>query len=262
MTCAVELRCHTRYMAYGPIAFGVRMVADTATHQAVNGILDRALEVVLVRRDAPGVRLLTKSDPGGLFLPDPVAPPPPPGASATARVSEEREFDLLDYDRRHDGAASYFAFACFADAISEARAIEVVHGRTQLPPGDAQPLPPLAPAHAQALIALLSHRPGIAARLVMRDGLHLEGAVVCAPPANRFGLPPPRNGFITVVAVHRGPRGGVATRSLMLPTPFHDGWAADAFSLPIAELFPALTAPARLFVFGGDIAPAVLDLPT
>ena len=33
-------------------------------------------------------------------------------------------------------------------------------------------------------------------------------------------------------------------------------------SLPIAELFPALTAPARLFVFGGDIAPAVLDLPT
>ena len=51
MTCAVELRCHTRYMAYGPIAFGVRMVADTATHQAVNGILDRALEVVLMRRD-------------------------------------------------------------------------------------------------------------------------------------------------------------------------------------------------------------------
>lgn len=261
MTCAIELRCHTRYMAYGPIAFGVRMEADAATHQAVNGLLDRALEVVLVRRDAPGVRFLTKTDPGGLFLPDPVAPPPLPGMSATARVIEEREFDLLDHGRRHDGAATYFAFACFADAISDARAIEVVHGRTQLPPGDAPPLAPLAPSHAQALIALLPHRPGLVARLVARDGLRLEGSVTCAPPANRFGLPPPRTGFVTVVAIHRGPRGGVSARSFQLASPFHDGWATDAFSLPIAELFPELTAPAQLLVFSGDLAPARLDLP-
>ena len=72
----VYLKVPQRAPAAGPIPLHVAMVADMPTYYANNGILDNALEVVLVRRDAAGVRLLAKVDPHAIMLEDTPLPPP------------------------------------------------------------------------------------------------------------------------------------------------------------------------------------------
>ena len=81
----VYLKVPQRAPAAGPIPLHVAMVADMPTYYANNGILDNALEVVLVRRDAPGVRLLAKGEFGAKKLRFSVV-----GASAAAIAAVEK----------------------------------------------------------------------------------------------------------------------------------------------------------------------------
>ena len=115
------------------------MMADLPVFHANNGILDRALEIVLVRRDMPGIAFLPKTDPDILLSPEPALDRTVTGGTLQ-QVSEERRIGLLDFGARHDGAASYFVFATFARWVSPVHPMEVRHPVHSVGPGDARPV--------------------------------------------------------------------------------------------------------------------------
>src|SRR5664279_4523950 len=52
---AITLRCPAEASSRGPIPLDVTMVADARTYWDNQGLIDEALQVILVRRDSPGL---------------------------------------------------------------------------------------------------------------------------------------------------------------------------------------------------------------
>src|SRR4026207_806078 len=142
----VYLKVPQRAPASGPIPVRVAMVADMPTYYANNGILDNALEGVLVRRDAPGVRFMMKIDPHAIMLADTPLPAPADSRHLQGAVTEERTLDLLGYGAAHPGAAAYHLFAAFSQWVSDSQPLVVEHD-VRHPSAPASPLPdvPLPP---------------------------------------------------------------------------------------------------------------------
>ena len=253
-TLGIAIRVPEQTPAHDPEDIAVRMVADLPVYHATNGILDRALELVLVRRDMPGVGFLAKTDPDILF--DEEEPLPQDSDAGTLQqVSMEHRFGLLDFGARHDGAANYFVFASFARWVSAVCPMEVRHATRSVGAGDARPLGRLSPA----LLADLPDMPGergVWARQSQAFPERIEGILRTPfrmPLMRGDAAPPP---FVTVVAVRLEEVGGVAAASFLLD-PVTEGVDFVArFSIALVDLAPPLAerppCPCRILVFSGD----------
>lgn len=259
-TPGVQLSVPARTSAAAPEPVRVTMVADLATYRAVNGILDHALQVVLVRRDQPGVAFMAKTDPGMLPLPDPVLPPPDGPPDPGARVTEIRELGLLDYGAEHDGSASYFVLATFAGGHSDVQRMEVEHPTRALPAWPAAPVPRRSDV-TDRLIAARPSAQGVWVGVVEGPPRRLDGVlrVPFRVPAQRGAAAP--GPWVTIVAWQDAAHAQVAALSVRLePFPERTDHVA-AFSIPLERLMPRL-APgrAKVWVFSGDFAAAPLDV--
>jgi hypothetical protein len=253
-TLGIAIRVPEQTPAHDPEDIAVHMVADLSVYHATNGILDRALELVLVRRDMPGVGLLAKTDPDMLFVEEPPLSRDS-DAGTLQQVSMEHRFGLLDFGARHDGAANYFVFASFARWVSAVCPMEVRHATRSVGAGDARPLGPLSPALLVDLPEAPAER-GVWARQSKLLPDRIEG-ILRTP----FRMPLMRGDaacppFVTVVAVRLDPAGGVAAASFLLD-PLTAGTDFVArFSIALADLAPPLAerppCPCRIMVFSGD----------
>lgn len=264
-TLGIAIRVPAQTPAHAPDDIAVRMVADLSVYHATNGILDRALELVLVRRDMPGVGLLAKTDPDLLFTQEP-ALPQASDAGTLQQVSMEHRFGLLDFGARHDGAASYFVFAAFARWVSAVSPMEVRHATRSVGPGSARPIAHPSPALLADLPAIPPER-GVWARQSKAWPERIEGVLRTPfrmPMMRGDAAPPP---FVTVVAVRLHPAGGVAAASFLLDPVTEGVDFVSRFSLALAELAPPLAnrppCPCQIMVFSGDYQahPFIIDAP-
>lgn len=242
----VYLKVPQRAPAAGPIPIRVAMVADMSTYYANNGIIDNALEVVLVRRDAPGVRLLAKIDPHAIMLPDAPLPPPTSKRDLEGAVAEERTLDLLDYGAQHPGAAAYHVFAAFSRWVSDPQPLVVEH-TARHPGAPARPLPDDVP---RPPIRTAPHSLALELRVVKgHGGPFFEGGARWAlQPGNDA---PPIN-HLTLVIAQLAPQGGVSTFCCELDPQLDAGTWAAVFSIPVTKFEPApKPGPARLLAFCG-----------
>lgn len=264
-TIGIALSVPEQTPAEAPEDIAVRMEADLSVYHANNGILDRALEVVLVRRDMPGIGFMAKTDPDILFVPEPPLDRTT-DANTLTQVSEERRFSLLDHGARHDGAARYFVFGSFAGAVSPVYPMEVRHASHSVGPGDARPVSRQTPALLQALPPPPPER-GIRARQSKAHPGRIEGILRTPfrmPLMRGDAAPPP---YVTIAAVRLDAHGGVSAASFLLD-PKTDGVDFVArFSFALADLAPPLAdrppCALRIMVFSGDYqAPAFqIDAP-
>jgi hypothetical protein len=260
----VSLRVPSSADASGPIPLDVTMVASMPVYYANDGILDKALNVVLVRRDAPGVRFLAKIDPQALMLPDPPLPPPRVDPMKDPSVvREERTLDPLQYGVTHEGAADYHVFATFANWLTEPEPLTVQHLRCSLPVGPHGHAPSPAPNMQGALPPVPSRR-GVVARMSTQGGLRVEGALRTALPSPRFQGEPVSPPFVTLVAIRLAPTGGVAAGSFVVDAREEGPDRVAQFSIPLAQLGTWLQPGTyHVLVFSGDerAAPLSVTIP-
>lgn len=253
----IDVPAHCAADAPAPIT--VTMCADMATYYATNGIIDRALQVVLVRRDAPGVGFMAKTDPKALWLPEPPLHTPADVNSLPGQVSEQREFRLTDYDARHDGAASYFVLGTFALWASEPQPMEIDHPDRSVGAGDAWPAPQRTPL-TERLFASRPRSRGIWAGAVDGPPQRIDGAMRVPFKLPRFRGDVAFGPWVTVLVWQPSTTGLVAALSQQLEPRSEGMDHVAAFSVDVGRLAPRL-APgrARAWVFSGDHISAPID---
>jgi hypothetical protein len=260
----VSLRVPRSADATGPIPLDVTMVANMVVYHANDGILDKALNVVLVRRDGPGVRFLAKIDPQALMLPDrPLPPPRVDPAQDPSRVLEERTLDPLQYGVPHEGAADYHVFATFAHWITEPEPLSIQHARCSLPVDPHGRAPGLSPDQERALPPIPALR-SVVARPSTEGDLRIEGAFRTALPHPRFQGEPTPPAFVTLVAVRLAATGGVAAGSFVVDAREEGPDRVARFSIPLTQLGTWLQPGAyQVLVFSGDerAAPLTVNIP-
>jgi len=257
MTAAVTVDHPVHPASPAACRFQVALSASPDVHRANQGILDRALEVVLVRRDAPGVVYLAKDDPRAILLPDsempPESPPLPPGYTSMdpGRFEATLDLGLTDGGLPHEGSARYYVLAAFADASADPRPLQVDHGRGPLPWTTPPPLPPLDPATTAVRPALL-RQPGLRARYYDTGGVpRIAGAFHVAPDASAA---------VTVVAQRLRPTGGVIAVTFQADAEIVEGARHGGFVVPLASfLAEAAGESVRVLVFVGDELSAPLE---
>lgn len=257
MASAVTVDHPVRPATPADCRFRVELAAPPTVHRANGGILDRALEVVLVRRDAPGTLYLAKDDPRAILLPDsempPESPPLPPGCEAMDPGSFGATLDLglLDGGLAHDGSARYYVFAAFAESWCDPRPLDVEHPRGPLPAALPPPLPPLDPNTTEVRPALL-RRPGVRARYYATGGVpRIAGA---------FHLTRPGGAAVTLVAQRLRPTGGVVTAAFAVDARPAHGAHHGGFVVPLASFLAGLAGErVRVITFVGDEVAAPLD---
>lgn len=241
--------------------FQVTLQGSPALRRANGGVLDHALEVVLVRRDAPGLRYLTKDDPRALLAPDrPMPrdrPPLPPGCETmdAGLFTDTLDLGLLDYGAAHDGAARYYVLASFADAWADPRPLWIDHPDGPLPSRQPPSLPPRDPSATDVVQALLT-QPGVTLRYYPTGGV--------ARVAGAFRVAAAGSAALSLVAQHLRPTGGVSAACFALDALPLDGDLVGTFVVPLSALFPeGGVGPVRLLAFVGDelAAPLVFELP-
>lgn len=245
--------------------FHVALSADPSVHRANNGILDRALEVVLVRRDAPGVRYLAKDDPHVLMLADslmpPDAPPLPPGCEAMDPGTFEATLDLAltDDERTHEGSARYYVLASFADAWADPRPLFIDHHRGPLPSPRVPSPPPRDPSATDVVQAMLL-RDGVSARFYPTGGVPRIAGAFRVTSARGVDEPV----AVTVVAQRLRASGGVGSALFSVDAQHFDGALHGQFVIPLASfLSAAVGEPVRALVFVGDelASPLFFEVP-
>jgi hypothetical protein len=231
--------------------FQVTLHATPDIHRANRGILDRALEVILVRRDAPGVRYLPKDDPRAILLPDselpPEAPPLPPGCDAMDPGTFHATLDLglLDGSVSHDGSARYYVFAAFADAWADPRPLFLDDPRGPLPPFQTPLMPPPRDPSATDVQHVFLRKPGVHVRFYPSSGVPRLAGV--------FRVDPSGPAIVTFVAQRLRPTGGVVTALFATsPQPF-EGALQGEFVVPLASFLSGTEGETlRLLTFVGD----------
>ncbi len=245
--------------------FHVALAADPAVHRANNGILDRALEVVLVRRDAPGVRYLAKDDPHALMLPDsvmpPDAPPLPPGCESMDPGTFEATLDLalVDGERTHEGSARYYVLASFADAWADPRPLFVDHRRGPLPSPRVPSPPPRDPSATDVVQAMLM-RDGVTARFYPTGGVPRVAGAFRVTSARDVD----ERVAVTLVAQRLRAQGGVVTAVFAVDAQRFDGALHGQFVVPLASFLSGAEGErVRLLVFVGDelASPIFFEVP-
>jgi hypothetical protein len=262
-SAAVKLRCPGEAPSRGPIPVEVTLDADARTYWDNQGILDQALSIVLVRRDRPGLMAVAKVDPSAMMMP----PSPLPGrpsdealARDSARVTEQKSYDVLAYGRQHPGAADYFVVAAFADAWAGPVRLRVTD-----PSSSHGPTPDVsglvaAAAQAEAQNPAIPSSPAVVVRLGEHGG---KAAIVGGFRAPSDKLPNP---FITLLLANLRPTGGTLVRQFRLPVRQDNTDLVGGFAVPLSALDTPNPAPAAgryaLFAFVGDqaAAPTIVEL--
>ncbi|HET9956267.1 MAG TPA: hypothetical protein VFQ61_17285 [Polyangiaceae bacterium] len=256
-SAAVTLKCPPEAPSAGPIPIQVTLNADARTYWDNQGVLDNALEVLLIRRDQPGLISIAKVDPDAMMLPQ----SPPRGrpsdaelASDRARIIEQKQYDLLAYGRAHPGAGDYFVVATFADAWT---------GPTELRIKDAAgPMAP-DPASAQLALAEAGDAPIPAAPSATGTVRVSERAAVVGAFREIATSSEP---VLTIVLARLRSSGGVLTRQYRLTLQHDKRDLIGTFSVPLASLSAPNPAPSGrhvLFVFVGNqsATPNVIEVP-
>jgi hypothetical protein len=161
-----------------PVPIRITMIADMETYYSNRGNLDKVLNVIMVRRDAPGLRFVAKVDPHAMMQPDSPMPPPPPGTDIAhgGLIKEERVLDVLGYGARHEGNAEYYVLASFARWFTDPQPLVFEGYSKRLPAGDANSLPSLG-AELRKAIPAPPVQSGIAARFKKRPLPSVEGGI-------------------------------------------------------------------------------------
>jgi len=252
----IQIKVDSQYAFSGPMPVHVTMVADMPTYYANNGILDKAMELFLIRRDAPGIQQIAKLDPHAIMDPDTPLPPPVPGEEPSGLISEERTLDGLAYGAEHQGAADYFVVGVFAGYLSDPQRTSIVADFQRLPAATTQKIPPYVEDKKHKLLPL-PLEPGIAARPQTEPVAGVEGAFrIAEHPAYMDGEPatPP---FVTIVAARIDPQGGVSSGSFIVDSTIEKTIEKlnqiGQFFIPFGLLTPE-PAPGhyRVIVFCGD----------
>jgi hypothetical protein len=230
------------------------MIADMETYYANRGNLDKALNVIMVRRDAPGGRCVAKFDPHALMQPDSPMPPPPPGTDLAhgGLIKEERVLDVLGYGARHEGNAEYYVLASFARWLTDPQPLVFEGNSKRLPAGDANSLPSLRSELRKAIPAP-PVQSGIAARFKKRPLPSVEGGIRVKMRRGKVQDKQDLNSFLTIIAVHLTPTGGISTGSFLLKGRREGESLAAQFSIPLSLLSPQpQSGNYRLLLFAGD----------
>lgn len=246
--------------SHGPIPCHIKMVADMETYYANHGILDQALNVLLIRRDAPGVRFLDKIDPRVFMLADtPIEPPCGRSAQAPGRVCEERTLDPLEYGATLDGAGEYYVLATFASFWTEPFPLSIRHPTERQTMESFPLMPGLSVSLARALPEPPAYR-GVLAQISNRDGLRVEGSLRTAVQPSRPSerLPP---AFVTIVMQCLAPTGECHARSYVIDAHRDGSDLVAKFSVSLVEFAgPLGTGRYRLLVFSADEHAAALSV--
>jgi hypothetical protein len=255
----VTLECPAEASSQGPISIEVKLDADARTYWDNQGILDDALEILLVRRDRPGMLAVAKADRATIALPSPSLPGRPSDKELSrdvSRVTEQKSYDVLAYGRRHEGAAEYSVIASFADAWAGPTRLKVVDSAGDLAPevGEAS----LAPAAQQAEPVPASH--GVIARIGEIAGRPaIIGAFRTHTPKSKAAML-----FGSIVMARLRPTGGISQLQFR---PVHRRERNDlvgGFAVPVSALAPAPDFGRYvLFAFVGDedTAASVVQIP-
>ncbi|MBX3600477.1 MAG: hypothetical protein KF863_07620 [Rubrivivax sp.] len=238
--------------ARSPLPVQVRMRSDMATYYANNGIIDRALQVTLIRRDAAGVGFMAKTDPSALFEPEPPLERTDDPSLAVGEVSETRELRLNDYGLKHEGSAKYFVLPTFAHWTAGVHAMEVSDTAPLPVFGDVWP--PAAPSpRTDALLASAPRSQGLWASFVRSDVPRVEGWLR-RPAATPVGHAEP---WLTLVAWQPSAHGPVAATCIGLQVQRVGADQLAVFSVPLLMLAPLLPAgPAWIWAASGDFVTA------
>jgi hypothetical protein len=257
----IQITVAPHYPAAGSIPVQVTMFADMSTYYANNGNIGRAMEVFLVRRDAPGIRQLAKNDPHAIMQPDIPLPPPILGKEPPGFVKEERILDVLAYGARHEGGADYYVVGIFAGKMSDPQPLSIDGRQRMLPEKPVRSAPPLSPDARKSIPSppLIS---GIIVQPATGPVPGIEGAF-CVRPLQSLPTSGPEDlqPFVTVIAARVEPHGGVSSGSFQVPAQ-KDGrnWVGQ-FSIPASKLVPPpVPGRYRILVFSGDEVAHPLDM--
>jgi hypothetical protein len=259
-SAALTLRCPEEASSKGPIPVEVTLDADARTYWDNQGILTDAVDIILVRRDRPGMLSVAKLDPAAMMLPSPPLVGRPSDkklAEDASRVIENENYDVLAYGRHHDGAAEYFVIASFADAWAGPTRLKVVDPAGPLAPDESETNP--APA-APSPKSMPPATPGLFARIEkVANSSAVIGAFRTSAAKNAELMP-----FASIVMARLQPKGGISAGQFRLVCTQDKKDVIGSFAVPVAALNPS-PLPGRyvLFVFVGDesTTPTVIEIP-
>lgn len=258
----IRLTVPPRCPAAGPIGVHVTMLADMATYYATNGNIDRAMEVFLVRRDAPGIRQLAKMDPHVIMQPEKPLPPPP-GRKPTGFIKEERDLDVLAYGARHEGGADYYVVGVLAGRTSDPQPLTIEDDSRRLPPAPVKDAQIIGSERCKSITPPSSR--GMVVRPRTGSVCGIEGAFRLSPEASgRDQAEERRPPFVTIIAARIDPHGGVSSGSFRVSAKECSRDWTGRFFIPVSELVPRpVEGRYRILVFAGDeVARAVeMDIP-
>jgi hypothetical protein len=251
----VSLQCPEEVPSQGPISVSVTVDADARAYWDNQGVLDEALQILLVRRDRPGLLSVAKIDPGAMTLPAPPLPGRPSEKDLsrdTSRVSQVKVYDVLAYGREHRGAAEYFVLAAFADAWAGPARLKVV-----------DPAGPMAPEQREAD---LIEAPPWKEPIPATHGLAVRIGELAGHPAvfGTFRTSATRSErgepFVTIVLARLCPKGGTLQRQFRLTSARDRNDVWGGFAVPLSALDSINPLPLgryALFTFVGDESAAV-----
>lgn len=256
---SVKLSCPSEASSQGPIAFDVVLDADARTYWNTQGILDDALEILLIRRDKPGLMTVSKVSPeAAMYPPTPLAGRPSDDelVRSRERITQQHQYDLLAYGRKHEGSAEYFVLATFAGAWDGPYPLTVLDQRgprSSDEPSDG--LPAAAPAGEH-----VPPNPGLTVELRALDGRPtIVGAFRLAQNPSKAIT------FLSMVLSPLGAAGRPFAKQFRLSPYQQDDQEVGTFAVPLARLASPVS-PTRgrhvLFVSLADKAVTrIVDLP-
>lgn len=257
----IRLTCPAAAVVGAPIPIEIEMGADVRTYWDNDGILDKALSVAIVRRDAPGLRFLEKIDPHALMLPDEPLPGRPSDVELDADPGMVCETKQLDAHAGHSaaGAGEYFVTAAFSKWWGGLRSLRVEDPTGSVLPGSLltqgpgdRPWPTEAPASPRT--------PQI------RLGRHNRQALLYVPiqtPATDPGVTAARGPhttsarWLTLLGFNLGTRGGACGGLFALEADLHTSANQHEVAIPLSTLAPRAEPGRWVFLafVGSEILP-------